>query len=162
MALTSEQLQTLKAAILADPVLNAQGLDGDGLNFVADAMNAVLVPNYIVWRTAVPIDDIMRNGMDWARVDNLSTGKARIWDWMSRLGTFNPSKTNIRAGIDAAWVGTAADLAVRALIYTHCKRPATRAEKLLGDQAAGTDAAPGTMTFEGNITAGQVDMARRS
>ncbi len=69
-------------------------------------------PPWIVWRTEVPIDDIMRNGMDWARVDNLSTGKARIWDWMGRLGTLNASKPNIRAGIDATWVGTAADLAV--------------------------------------------------
>ena len=159
--MTPAQLATLKAAIDADPTLSAQGMDGDGLNFVADAMNAVLVPAFTVWRSSVPIDDIMRNGMDWARVDNLSVGKARIWEWMSRLGSFNPSKTNIRAGIDAAWVGTAADLAVRAVIYTHCKRDAKRAEKLFST-GTGTVADPATMTFEGIITPGDVDTARRS
>ena len=53
----------------------------------------------------------------------------------------------IRAGIDATWVGTAADLAVRATVYTHCKRAATRAEKSLANlTGAGTDAVPGLLT----------------
>jgi hypothetical protein len=92
----------------------------------------------------------MRNGMDWTRVDNLSVGKARIWDWMTKLGAFDASKVNIRAGIDATWVGTSADLAVRAMVYTHCKRPATLAEKILAT-GTGTTEVPATMGYEGNL-----------
>jgi hypothetical protein len=67
----------------------------------------------------------------------------------------------VRAGIDAAWVGTAADLAVRAAIYVHCKRNATRAEKVLAT-GTGSDASPGTMTFEGSLSYQDAFNARNS
>jgi hypothetical protein len=158
--LTTEQLATLKAAILADPVLAALPAGSDGAYAVAEALNRPASPDFIVWKTNVSVDEIMRNGMAWDRVDNLTVGKARIWDWMTRLGTFDASKTNIRAGIDAAWVGTAADLAVRATVYTHCKRLATRAEKLFATGGSGTDAAPATMDFEGALHYSEVERAR--
>ncbi len=152
--LTPEQLVILAADIAADPAL-VNAYDED----VAHAYNLPAAPEWIVWRTAVEVDEIMRNGMDWTQVDNLTVGKARIWDWMTRLGTFNASRPNIRAGIDAAWVGTAAMLAVRAQVYTHCKRSATRAEKLFST-GAGTTASPATMAFEGVITYQDVSAAR--
>ena len=68
----------------------------------------------------------------------------------SRLGMFDCSRANIRSGIDATWVGTSADLAVRATVYTHCKRLATRVEKLFAT-GTGTDATPGLLVFEGTI-----------
>lgn len=159
MALSTQQMQTLKAAILADPVLAAYPAGAASSHPIAEAFNQTVSPAFIVWRTNVLIDDIMRNGMDWARVDNLSVGKARIWDWMGRLGTLNASKPNIRAGIDATWVGTAADLAVRATVYTHCKRSATRAEKLFAT-GTGTDADPAVMVFEGPLLPDDVQQAR--
>ena len=152
----------LKAAILADPVLAAFPAGSDGSYAIAAALNKAAAPEYVVWKTSVSVDEVMRNGMDWTRVDNLTDGKARIWDWIGRLGSFNPSKTNIRAGIDAAWVGPAADLAVRAMIYTHCKRPATVVEKLFASGGAGTTADPATLTFEGAIQWQTVDAARNS
>ncbi len=158
--MTPEQLALLKTAILADPVLAAQPLNSDGNFAVAQALNLPSAPAFIVWRTDASIDEIMRNGMDWARVDNLSVGKSRIWDWMGRLGTLNASRPNIRAGIDATWVGTAADLAVRATVYSHCKRTATRGEAILAT-GTGSDASPGTMTFEGQLTYQMVEEARR-
>jgi hypothetical protein len=88
-------------------------------------------------------------------------GKARIWDWLGRLGTINAAKVNVRAGIDAAWVGNAADLAVRAAVYVHCKRSATVLEKLFAT-GTGTDAVPATMVIEGSIGYQQVDEARAS
>ena len=149
--LTPQQAATLQTAVLADPVLSQLEPSADNAFAIADAFNMPTAPNFIVWKTNVSIDEIMRNGMDWARVDNLSVGKARIWDWLGRLGTINAAKPNVRAGIDAAWVGTAADLAVRAAIYVHCKRSATRIEKLLAT-GTGTDATPATMGYEGSIT----------
>ncbi len=159
--LTTQQAATLKAFILADPVLSAFPLNSDGSYAIADLLNKTAEPAFIVWKTDVSIDEIMRNGMDWARVDNLSVGKARIWEWLGRLGTINAAKVNVRAGIDATWVGTSADLAVRAAVYVHCKRPATALEKLFAT-GAGTDASPATMVIEGAIGYQQVDEARAS
>lgn len=159
--MTPEQLTILKNYITSDPVLNAYQMDGDGLNAVADALNAASNPAFYVWKSSVSVDEIMRGNLDWSQVDNLSVGKARIWDWMTRLGSFNPSKQNIRAGIDAAWVGTAAMLAVRATIYALCNRPATVAEKLLAT-GTGTTTDPALLGLEGKITANDVDAARRS
>jgi hypothetical protein len=161
MALTPAQMTTLKAAIAADATLNAYPNSPDGAYGIADAMDALAAGPFIVWKTSVNPDDIMRNGMDWTRVDNLSVGKARVWEWMTRLGTFNPSRTNIRAGIDAVWVGTTADLAVRATVYTHCKRSATIAEKLFAT-GTGTDGNPATMTVEGRLSYQDVYDARNS
>lgn len=157
--LTPEQLQALKAAILADPAFAGLPLTSGAAALIAEEFNRPASPSFIVWRTAVPLDEIMRNGMDWTRVDNLSVGKARIWDWLSRLGTINASQPNVRSGINATWVGTAADLAVRAAVYAHCKREATRAEKLLAT-GTGSDAVPGTMTFEGTLSSDDVQQAR--
>src|SRR5690606_37441196 len=109
--LTTVQLQALKAAILAAPALAALPMTSGAAAMIAEVMNEPASPTYVVWRTDVPLEEIMRNGMDWTRVDNLSVGKARIWDWLSRLGTINASQANVRAGIEAAWVGTQADLA---------------------------------------------------
>jgi hypothetical protein len=158
MALTNGQLTTLKAYILADSTLAAWAATGRMAEEIAHELNHVAAPEWVVWKTDVHTDDIMRNGMDWTRVDNLTVGKARIWDWLSRLGTFDASRANIRAGIDATWVGTAADLAVRATVYTHCKRAATRAEKALST-GTGTTASPATMTFEGALTYSDVEAA---
>ena len=108
---------------------------------------------FTVWRTTVPQDEIMQNGFDWVQVDNLSVGKARIWEWLfsNDNRTMNPSKPNVRAGIDECWKGTSAMLAVRAAIYVHCKRVATQAEKLFAT-GVGTEASPATMSWEGQVS----------
>jgi hypothetical protein len=152
MALTSEQYALLQAKILADPVLSAKPANSDGAYDIAAAMNLAASPDFIVWKTAVDQETITQNGFDWVRVDNLSVGKARIWEWLfgNPTRSMNPSKANVRAGIDECWKGTAADLAVRAAVYVHCKRNATRAEKLFAS-GVGTDATPATMSFEGQL-----------
>jgi hypothetical protein len=159
--MSPEQLITLKAAILADPVLAAYPLNSDGAYAIAQALNAQAAPDFIVWRSSVTQDEIMQNGFDWVRVDNLSVGKARIWVWMfsNATGAMNPSKLNVRAGIDECWKGTAADLAVRAAVYAHCKRACTVLEKIFST-GAGSDASPATMAVEGAISYQEVQAAR--
>ena len=159
--LTGPQQQTLKTFIANTSALNSFPNTLDGAWEIATLLNLVATPNFIVWKTNVAIDEIMRNGMDWARVDNLSVGKARIWEWMTKLNTINAAKPNIRAGIDAAWVGTAADLAVRAAVYVHCKRTATVVEKLFAT-GTGSDASPATMVLEGAISPQDVYDARNA
>lgn len=146
--MTPAQLQILKTAVLADQTLAAVGRNDTELARLLNLPTA-----FVVWRNLVNQDEIMQNGFDWVRVDNLSVGKARIWEWLfdNPQRSINPSKVNVRAGIDEAWKGTAADLAVRAAVYTHCKRFATRAEQILGS-GTGTDATPASLGFEGAVS----------
>lgn len=145
--LTPAQTASLKAAIIADSNLASQKATRD-TQAIANYLNTASA--FVVWRTSLSVDEVMRGGIDWTRVDNLTVGKARIWDWMSRLGSFDCSRPNIRAGVDAAWVGTAADLAVRSFVYAQCKRPATWFEKVFAT-GAGSDATPGLLTVEATI-----------
>lgn len=151
--LTPAQATAIKNAINADQVMAAIPKTDDGAFAVRDILNQMVEPAFIVWRTSVSQDEIMQNGFDWARVDNLSVGKARIWEWMFQNANreFNPSRANVRAGIDATWVGTAADLSVRAAVYAHCKRSATRAEKACAT-GTGSDQTPAVLSFEGELS----------
>jgi hypothetical protein len=159
--LTPSQKTALKAYIAADTTLAAWYATGRMAEEIANALNLPQAPEWVVWKTNVDPSAIMANGMDWTRVDNLTVGKARIWDWMTRLGTLNASQPNIRAGIDRVWSGTAPMLAVRATVYTHCKRAATRAEKALST-GTGTTASPATMSYEQPLTYADVDAAMAS
>ena len=160
--LTTAQLQTLKAAIFAetDPVFVAKR-NAFETEAMADWFNAPSAK--IVWRTSVTQDEIQLNGFDWVQVDNLTVGKARIWEWLFRNAetAINPSKSNIRAGIDEAWKGTAAMLAVRAAIYVHCKRAASRLEALFAT-GTGTDADPALLGYEGTVRGSEIVLAFNS
>ena len=92
------------------------------------------------------LDEIMTNGFDWVLVDNLSVGKARIWEWLfnNESRSINAGKSNVRAGIDECWKGTAAMLAQRDVIYTHLKRNATLFEKAFAT-GSGTTNSPSTL-----------------
>lgn len=164
--LTPAQAATLKAYILADPVL-APLTSGPGTDYgaIAAALNTDASPAFVVWKTSITEGEILQDaGMDWTRVDNLSVGKSRIWEWMFRNQTINPSQANIRTGIAAVWVGTAADLAVQAAALAKCKRNANRVEKLFAT-GTGSTASPATMTAEGPVSlsdiAGLFNLAAR-
>jgi hypothetical protein len=163
--LTTAQLAALKAAILADPVLAAFPNNDDGHFGVAAELNKDASPAFFVWRSTVTSLAIMQNGFDWSRVDNLTVGKARIWDWMMRTGELNPSLPNVRAGVLAVF-NVAADLATRLAIFQHCQRPASRAEKLfaVGPGTTTTEQAigPALMVFEGQLNYQDISAARNS
>lgn len=161
--MTPEQLAALKADIAADPAFASTPHNSDGAFAVAAAYNLTAAPDFYVWRTSVRVDEVMLNGFDWARVDNLSVGKARIWEWMSQLGSFDPSKANVRAGIIACWVGTSADLAVRLAVFNHCQQLATRVQKLFatgpGTAVVEAGTGPATMAYDGQLTYQEVLLA---
>ena len=163
MALTPAQLATLKADILADPVLAAYPMNSDGAFDIAKKYEEIVSPAFIVWRSSVSQDEITQNGFTWTEVDNLTVGKSRIWEWMfaNQNRTFNPSKANVRAGIVECWSGTAGKNAVQAAVLAHCKRSANRAEKLFAT-GTGSDATPATMGFEGRLSYQDVESARAS
>ena len=160
MSLTTQQQATLKAFVEADPVLSTYPHTGDGAYALAEALKAEASPAFVVWRSRVVRDEIMQNGFDWVQVDNLTVGKARIWEWLFENGqnSINPSKLNVRAGIDEAWRGTAAMLAVRDAIYVHCKRNANVLEKIFAT-GTGTTVSPATIVIEGSIPYYEVQSA---
>ena len=163
--LTPAQNATIKAAILADPTLNAQPNNSDGAFAIAAALNQNAVPDFFVWRTSVTPIEIMQNGFDWTRIDNLTVGKARIWEFMMSTGVVNPSLANVRSGINATFT-SGADAATRQAAFNHCQRLATRAEKLLatglGTTTTDQGVGPAVMGFEGYLSYQDVDTARNS
>lgn len=130
MSLTPAQLTALKSLVEGDPALAAFPNNSDGNYKIARLLNLEADPAWVIWRTNVTRREILQNGFDWTRLDNLSVGKARIWADIFVDGYINPSKANVRTGIEAVWVGTAADLAVRAAVFVHCKANASRVQKL--------------------------------
>lgn len=156
--MSPEQIAALKTLVYADPTASALAASADDLGL--SAWLNTPEPTYWVWRPAVTDRDIMADAaFDWTRVDNLSVGKARVWETLFKFGSIDPSLPNVRAGIDAAWGGTAADLAVRASVYSKCRRQATRAEKALAT-GAGTTASPSTMTLIGDLSYAQASQIR--
>lgn len=168
MTLTGPQLATLKAAILANPTWAALPNTSDGNFDLAVLLNQPAVPAFFIWRSKVTVDEIMTNGFDWTRVDNLTVGKARIWDWMTQLGTINPSQANVRAGVEACFSVQAGDQPNRQAIYDHAQRLATAVEKIfaMGTGATSNDhgVGPGTVApeLEGPINPQLVGQARNS
>ena len=158
MSLTSEQQATLKAAILANPTWDAYPNNSDGNFALAQLLNQSASPAFTVWKSYVEASQIMENGFVWTAVDGLTAGKARIWDWLTRYGGFNPSKTNVRQGlVDCFGAGSAMQTA----ITPHLKRSASSAEKLFAT-GTGSDASPATMGWEGNLSYDDVGNARNS
>lgn len=163
MPLTTAQATTLKAAILSETdqafVALRTANNEDGMR---DWLNTR--STFVVWKTYVTQDEIMQNGFDWVRVDNLSVGKARIWEWLfdNAQAAISPSKDNVRAGIAECWKGTAADLAVQAAVLTHCRRACTRGERYFAS-GTGTEATPGKLgIFEGLLSAQDISDALRA
>src|SRR5262245_24937125 len=99
MPLTPSQLAALKADLAANSntvlvagvatAIKDVPRNSDTAFDVAKWYNLVAVPAFQVYRTSVPMSEIMLNGFDWTRVDNLSVGKARIWEWMTEANPFS-------------------------------------------------------------------------
>lgn len=156
--LTPAQYATLKAHILASPDLATIPDGPDGAIEIADLLNAPSSPATIVWRTAVEAAEIMANGFVWTEVDALTNGKARIWDWMTRYGSFNPSKANVRQGLRDCFGNQSGTYTG---MLPHLRRPATRMEALFAT-GTGTEASPATLLYEGVVSYQDVQEARRS
>ena len=162
--LSLAQLATLKAAIQADGALSAKPMNSDGHQEIADAMNLAAAPDYRIWRQSITIVEVMQNGFAWDRVDNMTVGQARIWDFMTRTGVVNPSLPNVRAGVLAAFV-QASNAAMRTAIFGHFGRLATRVERLFvsgGTGAVSDDqgVGPATAAVYGTLTFQEVQAAR--
>lgn len=187
-ALSPAQIAILHTDIINTPAFNSIPAGPEGAQAIADIYNAAASPSFIVWRTSVNASFIMSAAnWDWTRVDNLSVGKARIWEWMTRAGSstgamIDFSKCNIRTSVETTFSVESSDAPNRQASYDQGSRPATRLEKLFavaqGNTACGSGngAAPsahGTMCgspgacigpallgYEGSVTYQEVQTAR--
>lgn len=157
MALNTSQLLLVKAEILADPVLNAEPDTADGAFAIAQKLNLLAVPAFIVWRTNVPRADC-KKAMVWTEFIARLPGERESWQFMLADGSINAAEVNIRQGINDIFSGPGG-AGSRANLLAIAKRSARRIEKILAT-GPGTDPAPATMEFEGTISFGEVQTAR--
>lgn len=159
MALTPEQATAIVNHIKAsvDPAV-VQALAQRNDTFLQEWINSP--STFWAWRTLVTQDEIMQNGFDWVQVDNLSVGKARIWEWlfMNQSRAINPAKPNVRAGIAECWRGVAAMTAVRDAVLAHCKKQISRAEALFAT-GSGTEQTPGDLVYVGPVGLTELSVA---
>lgn len=184
MALTAPQLQTLKAAINANPTWAAYPLTGDGYFDLAVALNTEASPAFWVWSTNADVGTV-RAAIVWA---NLTPSDApdTSQQWANRslqcqgkqfnlqmiipfTGTLNASDSNLRLGLQDALQGVrsgaggAAQDAGWTAVRNTLARKARYGEKILANTAVGdgsTRALSATMVFEGQLTAVDVKAAR--
>jgi hypothetical protein len=187
--LTSAQLQTLKAAILADPTLNAFANGSDGNFDLAVKLSTTLAsPTFFVYRTNVPPQEIF-DQIAWA---NLTPNDApdTTQQWANRSlecqgkqfnlqilvqgqTAVNAARANVRAGLQDALtnVPSGAGGSIVSAGWVGIRdnvlgRSATRIEKILAtttvQQDGSTMAKSATMTYEGTISSVDVQAARNS
>lgn len=164
MALTSAQLTTLKADILANSDLNSQPNNPDGDLAIAALYNLDASPTFTIWKTNVPIVKVGEtfNAAELAGLTSLNHTRLQTLAIYLTAGV-NPSVTGIRTFFDDIFSG-AGGANTRAALLILWKRLAKRGEKLFANVAGGNgaDATPALLTFEGNITTADVHTARVS
>lgn len=159
MALTTAQLATLKADILANPTLSSQPMNSDGHFFIAQYYNVTASPDFWVWRTNVPTKDC-KTAMVWTEYIGRSAGEREAWQFMLSNGIINAADVNVRQGIQDIFSGPSG-LQSRTNLTNIARRLATRAETLLAT-GTGSTASPATMGFEGNLSFQDIELARNS
>jgi hypothetical protein len=157
--LTTQQLATLKADILADPALAEQPMNDDGHFAIAAAYNLAASPAWRVWKSSITTSDC-KDVVNWTEYIGRSAGERAAFEFLLSNGIINPSRANVRQGIADMFSGTQGQITRLALLALG-KRDATRAEKLFST-GTGSDGTPATMTFEGNLSYSEVSAARNS
>jgi len=163
MALTTSQLNTLKAAILAETDQAFVEYRTNGQNtLMAAFFNQDASPAFKVWRTKVSRAEIYNltsaeaTTWSWTFYKNQSAVEQNAWVQMFMGDQADFSQANLRAGIAVIFTSASAANATHSLAIA--KRSATRAEKLYAT-GTGSVASPATMVFEGNVTDRDVQLA---
>src|SRR4051812_1275614 len=128
--MTSGQLDILKAAILADPLLAALPQTDGTAQTIAAAFNQLAAPVFIVWKTLVSVTQIGDNivATELAGLTTLNATRLQTIALFSTVGV-NPSSADRRAFFDDVFSG-AGGVLTRAKLLALWKRSATRGEKL--------------------------------
>lgn len=183
--MTPSQLATLKAAILADPVLAAKPMTSGGALEIAGILNAAASPAYYVWRSSTPAPDIL-DAIIWAsltladapdgttaytnrvlacqakqmNVQILLQGRDSLATGRNSVrGGLSDALQNVPAGTGGAFLdaGWAGANKVKAAIT----RQASVVEKLFAT-GNGTTATPSNLGYEGPVSSDDIQAARES
>lgn len=156
--LTSEQMATLKADILAATDQATVDARANGQTTVlAGIYNQAASPAFYVWRTSFTPDqarEAISGGDGLSQLDNLTAGKRDSLLWVFD-GNTNPSNATQRNAI-VSLCGTQNTL--KAAIAAAQKRTVTRAERLFVT-GTGTEDSPGTLGWEGTLSGDDVASA---
>ena len=142
MPLTTAQLVTLKAAILAETnptfvALRQAGATGQ----MAEWLNGTLAPNQSAWlssASAMALDE----GASYSLFDSIIAGKRDAWALFLRYAPRNMTRARNRKVVTDVW-GNAIATSVAESILLASTRPITRGEGYLGGAATATT---GTVT----------------
>ena len=185
--LTPAQKTTLKAAIIANSTWNAYPNTTDGNYDLAQLLSIEASPSFWVWSTNADAQAV-RAQIDWAKLTPADVPDG-TQAWANRslqcqgkqfnlqlllpmIGTFNGSDSNARAGLQDALtavrsgVGGASQNAGWNAVQAALARRAKSIEKIFADTSGGSDGSTkplsATMTWEGAISADDVQQARNS
>lgn len=169
MALTTAQLQALKADIAADGTLGQIAHTPDNAFTIAAAYNAAASPDYWVWRTSVSQLEIVTtttaDGTAWSWPAFIARSQGERDGWREMFadgGSVDASLANVRQWFADIFSGSANSAPTqRTHLLAVGRRKATRAEKLFAT-GTGSTGSPGTMGFEGTITDADVTAAWNS
>lgn len=184
--MTSAQLATLKADILADGALNAFPNNSDGNSAIVAAYTLFPGTDFFVWATDVLVtsvyDQIVWASLTptdapdgtqlWANRSLACQGKQfNVQILLQGQPRINGSKVNVRAGLQDALTNVPSGVAGALVsagwvnVRTALARKANRYEKLFAVTTAGNGAAPvtaATMALEGVVSLQDVTDARNS
>lgn len=185
--MTPAQLSTLKAAINANAGWAAFPLTFDGFSSLASLLNAEASPAFWVWSTNVDAQ-VVRAAVTWANLTPADVPDG-TQAWANRslqcqgkqfnlqliipmTGPFNGSDANARAGLQDALTGIRSGVAGAAqgggwvAVQGALARKAKSIEKIFADISGGQDGSTkvlsATMTREGSVSAGDIELARLS
>jgi hypothetical protein len=164
MALTTAQLATLKAAILADPVLNALPNTNVGNSVIAVTLNAPATPAFIVWKTVVQSTRIGKT-VNYVAVAAMTTANLeRLNNFLGmNPSDFDPARADIRTFMADTFSGALGGQgqATRDALEALYRRAALAAEKIFST-GTGSTASPAVVGREGPITPDEIEQARAS
>ncbi|MBC7964231.1 MAG: hypothetical protein H7Y05_14965 [Steroidobacteraceae bacterium] len=144
--LTPAQKVILRTMVMSDPTITAIVAAADDIA-IAAWLNTPVVEK--CWKTSMDISEV-HDIMDWTEFIGRSVGEKAAFTCMFVMGFVNPSRPNIRSGLNDIFSGTGAKpIALRAAFLTIMQRPMTRAEKTV---ATGPVNGTYTLTFEGELS----------
>lgn len=165
--LTTEQLATLRAAILAetDATFVAARTAG-ATGAMADFYNQTASPAFYVWRRSLSRHAILTGTSDdgttfaWAAGAYISRSQGErdaFREMFSSTGSVDPSLASIQAAFNDIFSGTGG-AGNRAHITAMSRRPVTRAERLFAT-GTGSKAVPGNAVYEGALRSDDISLA---
>lgn len=187
MAFTLSQLQAIKAAIVADPVLNAFPNHSDGNFAIADLLNAPSNPAVMFWDTRASVQALL-NAIDFSKytqtdaIDStvlqtnrliaVQTKQMNIQNMTLGRESLDMSKATTRASLRDAVIqissGTSGGLVTAAgtsgaNLMNAGLRVGTRLEAILASGTAQTGGVTASLFgYEGSINYQEVGQARNS